>query len=363
MASSTMRLIDWDLAVVTATRVVRPGPTVSYQEAADVVAQLRELAGQAEEHVRTFTGLAVERQHEPVAVVDRPGWVRSAIGGFRFLMGPLEERLLERRGTGLGANLATAVGARVTGAQVGAILSYLASRVLGQYEVFLPPDEGEGRLTLVAPNVVQVERQLGVDPHDFRLWVCLHEVTHRTQFTAVPWLKDHMHSEIAAFIDASDLDPAAVLGRLRAAAGAVAAAARGRSEVSLLEAVQTPEPRAVRAGLTAVMSLVEGHGEFVMDGVGPEIVPSVAEIRRKFDSRRHEVGSVDRVIRRLLGLDLKMRQYAEGERFVRAVVAAVGMPGFNAVWTSPQTLPTRDEIRRPAAWVDRIHGAQKTIPA
>lgn len=355
------KLIDWDLATATAVRLVRPGPAVTREEADAVVADLRQLSTRAEEHVRAFTGLGVDREHEPVAVVDRPGWVRSAVGGFAVVLTPLTERLLEKKGAP--SALSSAVGARITGVQVGVIVSYLASRVLGQYELFLPPGEGEGRLTLVAPNVLEAERRLGVDPSDFRLWVCLHEVTHRTQFTAVPWLKDHLHREIGAFLDASDLDPSAVLRRLRGALGAVADAARGRSELSFLEAVQTPEQRVVLDRLTGVMSLVEGHGEYVMDGVGPDVVPSVAEIRRRFDQRRRASSPVDRVIRRLLGLDLKMKQYAEGERFVREVIAAVGMDGFNAVWTSPQTLPTRAEIGEPSRWLTRIHGVRGAVPA
>jgi coenzyme F420 biosynthesis associated uncharacterized protein len=355
------QLIDWELATSTGVRLVRPGPAVSPEEAAAVVADLRRLATRAEEHVRAFTGLGVDREHEPVAVVDRPGWVRSAVSGFAVVLTPLTERLLAKRGAP--SALTSAIGARITGVQVGVIVSYLASRVLGQYELFLPAGTGEGRLTLVAPNVLDVERRLGVDPHDFRLWVCLHEVTHRTQFTAVPWLKDHLQQEIGAFLDAGDLDPAAVLRRLRGAVGAVADAARGRSELSLLEAVQTPEQRVVLDRLTGVMSLLEGHGEYVMDGVGPDVVPTVAEIRRKFDERRRSSSPVDRVIRRLLGLDLKMKQYAEGERFVREVVTAVGMAGFNAVWASPQTLPKRAEISEPSRWLARIHGVRGAVPA
>src|SRR5205085_2405420 len=151
----------------------------------------------------------------PVTVVDRPGWVEANAGGFEALLEPLVQRLAERRPP---APLVQAVGSRVTGAEVGVLLAYLAGRVLGQYELFLPPGQRQseaetpaseaaersvstGRLTLVAPNIVATERALGVDPHDFRLWVCLHEVTHRTQFTAIPWLRDHLLAEITAFVD------------------------------------------------------------------------------------------------------------------------------------------------------------------
>lgn len=189
-----------------------------------------------------------------------------------------------------------AVGGKVTGVELGMLLSFLASRVLGQYETFapvsrdLPASAAGGRLLLVAPNIVHVERELEVNPHDFRLWVCLHEETHRTQFTAVPWLRDHLEGEIQTFLGATEVDPATVLERIREAAqsfaGARPDAERGDEGRSFVELVQTPEQREILGRLTAVMSLLEGHADFVMDGVGPQVVPSVAEIREKFQQRR-----------------------------------------------------------------------------
>jgi coenzyme F420 biosynthesis associated uncharacterized protein len=236
--------------------------------------------------------------------------------------------------------------------------------VLGQYELFLPPDENRdggdapaGRLTLVAPNIVMVERELGVNQHDFRRWVCLHEETHRTQFTAVPWLRGYVQEQMTEFLLASELDPAAILKRLRAAADAVAGAVRGGDDSeSLIEAIQTPRQREILDRLTAVMTLVEGHGDYVMDAVGPQVVPSVAQIRERFNARRGTAGRMERAIRRILGIDLKMKQYAQGSRFVREVVDQVGMDTFNRIWTSPQTLPTRDELATPRAWIDRVAG-------
>jgi coenzyme F420 biosynthesis associated uncharacterized protein len=346
-------MIDWDVAVATARQLMRPGPQVSWQEAHDVVDELRSLVPVAEQHVREFTKLVnVDAEAGAVAVVDRIGWVQANLEGFKILLEPLADKLAERQRPPSG--IARAVGSRVTGVQVGTILSYLGSRVLGQYELFIPADEGAGRLTLVAPNIVEVEQQLGVDPHDFRLWVTLHEVTHRTQFTAVPWLRSHFTAEVHSFVAASDLDVSALLERLKAAAGAVRGAVSGDEGLSVIEALQTPEQRAILTRLQALMSLVEGHGDYVMDGVGPAVVPTAALIRQRFQQRRAGAGPVDRLIRKLLGLDLKMRQYAEGAAFVTHVVNAVGMTGFNAVWTSPDTLPTPDEIKNPRAWVDRV---------
>ncbi|MFI1335427.1 zinc-dependent metalloprotease [Streptomyces sp. NPDC020845] len=364
-------MVDWNLAVATATRLVRPGPDVSRDEARAVVAELRRYAKSSEEHVRAFTRMAPAGgpgSDTPVLVVDRAGWIKANVAGFREVLKPLLGKMQERRGGLPGGAVLGAVGGKVTGVELGMLLSFLASRVLGQYETFAPPSRdlpassGGGRLLLVAPNVVHVERELDVAPHDFRLWVCLHEETHRTQFTAVPWLRDHIESEIQAFLGETEVDPATLLERFREAVQSLGGGRpesdgdREGSTPSIIELVQTPAQREILGRLTAVMSLLEGHADYVMDGVGPEVVPSVAEIREKFQKRRASgAGRLDQALRKLLGLDAKLRQYRDGERFVRSVVDQVGMDGFNRVWTSPNTLPTKTEISKPADWVARVH--------
>nr|WP_095873608.1 zinc-dependent metalloprotease [Streptomyces sp. TLI_235] len=383
-ASGGAGMVDWNLAVATATRLARPGPEVTREEAVKVVAELRRHALEAEEHVRGYTGLQPARLSDaeatPVLVVDRSGWVRANVAGFRTIVQPLVDRLQARRGEGAGAQVFGSIGEKATGIEVGALLAFLSTKVLGQYETFAPaelppaPDSpaglfdkprrgpeppGPGRLLLVAPNIVQVERELDVDPHDFRLWVCLHEETHRTQFSAVPWLRDHIQSEVQSFLAQTDIDPGALLERAREVVADGFPGLGGRGDGSgpqtLLEAVQSPGQREVLGRLTAVMSLLEGHADVVMDGVGPAVVPSVAEIREKFQRRRDRGASrLDVVLRRLLGMDAKLRQYQDGAVFVRGVVDRVGMAGFNRVWTSPNTLPTKEEIHDPAAWVARV---------
>ncbi|MFH8579165.1 zinc-dependent metalloprotease [Streptomyces zaomyceticus] len=371
--AGTSGMVDWNLAVATATRLVRPGPEVSRDEAREVVAELRRHAKASEEHVRAYTRMFPEGTDPrtiadtPVLVVDRAGWIRANVAGFRELLTPLLGKMQDRRASNPGSAVLGAVGGKVTGVELGMLLSFLASRILGQYETFAPATRelpaganGGGRLLLVAPNIVHVERELEVSPHDFRLWVCLHEETHRTQFTAVPWLRDHLQGEIQSFLAATDVDPGTVVERLREAAQTLAGGRpegeEGEPAPSLVELVQTPEQREILGRLTAVMSLLEGHADYVMDGVGPQVVPSVAEIREKFQQRRARGASrLDLALRKLLGLDAKLRQYRDGERFVRAVVDQVGMDGFNRVWTSPNTLPTKTEIAAPADWIARVH--------
>jgi coenzyme F420 biosynthesis associated uncharacterized protein len=346
-------LVDWDLAVRTASRLVRPGPQVSREAAAEVVGQLREFAARSTAHVARTTRLQTS-PGDNVLVVDRPGWVQANVEAFRVLLSPVVEEAVSRR-RHLPNPLVSAVGSRVTGAEVGSLLSFLASRVLGQYDAF---DSGGGRLLLVAPNVVQVERELDLDPTDFRLWVCLHEETHRVQFEATPWLRDHLLDRIRGLVGDLLGEPGAVLDRLTSGLRNLPEMLRGTdgSGAGLLDLVQTPEQRRALAEVTAVMSLLEGHADVVMDDVGPSVIRTVEEIRSKFTKRRAGRGAVDQLLRRLLGLEAKMRQYADGAKFVRGAIDSVGVDGFNAVWSAPEHLPTPEEISAPREWVRRVHG-------
>jgi coenzyme F420 biosynthesis associated uncharacterized protein len=343
-----VQFVDWDVASATAGALGKSGPRVTYEEAAAAVTELRELTDEAARHVAEYTGLTAPAA-PPVRIVDRRDWAAVNISGLREVVNPLAERLANGK---VGSNVGTAIGSRMTGVQAGTVLAYLSGRVLGQYEVF---SGDPGQLLLVAPNIVEAERKLDADPRDFRLWVCLHEVTHRTQFTAVPWLRAHFLGEVQAFVDASQFDKDQMFERVRRGVATVADATRNPdSRASVLDLVQTPAQRAVLDRLTALMTLLEGHAEFVMDGVGPEVVPSVAEIRAKFNRRRGEGNPVEKMIRRLIGIEVKMRQYAEGRRFVHKVVERVGMPAFNKIWSSPLTLPRLSELSDPDLWVARV---------
>jgi len=357
-------LVDWDLAGRTARRLQGPAPTTTRAEAAAVVAELHRAAATAVAHVEGLTGLhPVAGGPTPsVAVVDRPGWVDANNAGMAAVLDPLAGALQAKQGQPPGP-LTAAIGSRATGVQAGAVMAFLSSRVLGQYEVF----GSGGRLLLVAPNIVETERRLDVDPSDFRLWVCLHEVTHQLQFTAVPWLRPHLEQQIGDFVAATDLTPDVLRSRLADVVRTLGDAVRGGAAdddapQGLMALVSDPAQRAVLDRLTAVMSLVEGHAEYVMDGVGPEVVPSVAVLRERFAQRRKGRGPVDRVLRRLLGLEQKMQQYAEGRVFVAGAIELAGMNGFNQVWERPENLPFRDELTDPARWVARVLRSTPALP-
>jgi coenzyme F420 biosynthesis associated uncharacterized protein len=337
-------VIDWDLAVRVGSRLAGDGPTISASEAADVVAELRDDAARSTALVREHTGLVAPENTAPVLVVDRRGWIQANADAFAVALAPLVDRVTSKREPGA---MATAIGSRVTGLEVGGLLGFLGGKVLGQFDPFHDP---HGRLLLVAPNVVHVEREIGAVPGDFRLWVCLHEETHRVQFTASPWLRDHLFAQITAL--AETMDVASILddGFKR-----VSEAIRGSGQTgSIVDLVSSPEQKEILDRVTGMMSLLEGHADVVMDSVGPEVIPSVEAIRQKFDKRRKGVGTLDRVLRRLLGLDAKMAQYRDGAKFVRRVVDKAGMEQFNAVFVGPENLPSRDEIHDPDAWIKRV---------
>ncbi|MHC9295567.1 zinc-dependent metalloprotease [Mycobacterium sp. LTG2003] len=347
MSGPTMtagRAVDWDFAATVGEKLARPAPAATDYTRRQAIEQLAESARAAELPVRELTGLNEGAELPEARIVDRPEWIRAATRSMRVMTGGDDEH---KPGFITG---------RVTGAQTGAVLAFISSGILGQYDPF-GPDGGE--LLLVYPNVIAVERQLRVAPTDFRLWVCLHEVTHRVQFRANPWLADHMSQALAVLTQDAGEDIAAVVGRLaqyvRSQRNGSAADPNSAGILGLMRAVQAEPQRRALDQLLVLGTLLEGHADHVMDGVGPAVVPSVNTIRRRFDERRQrKQPPVQRVVRALLGFDAKISQYTRGKAFVDEVVSTVGMARFNTVWSNAETLPLPTEIDEPRRWIDRV---------
>lgn len=384
--------VDWQAAARVGRRLAPAPPKMTPYTERRLYAELARAAIDAEGPVREVTGLQDDGRIPPARVVDRPEWIEAAALSMRNMIvreepatdgdatdgnaadGEATDGVVaavpttepaESDRTGAAASLKSAVGALAdqvggiaAGAPTGAMLAYLSSAILGQYDPFTGPD---GTLVLVAPNVLSVERTLRVRPSDFRMWVCLHEVTHRVQFTSAPWLRDYMRDSVDVLLEPSDIPIGRLVERL---AAAVRADRNGDADgvmdggvVGLMRAIRDPEQRDALDRMMALGTLLEGHADHVMDAVGPMVVPTVVDIRSAFDNRRRAQRSpVQRVIRALLGLDAKMSQYLRGKAFVDAVVDRVGMEQFNAVWTDASTLPKWDEIEAPERWVARVLG-------
>jgi len=330
--------VDWRFAATVGQRLVRPGPLSTDYTRRQVIDELTSAALKAEPPVRDVTGLVTNGAIPAARVIDRQAWVRAAAESMRVMT----------NGSDKPQGFLTG---RVTGAQTGAVLAFVSSGILGQYDPFATAEDG--CLLLVYPNVIAVERQLQIAPSDFRLWVCLHEVTHRVQFTANRWLSGYMSQALGLLTQDAGEDIVQVLSRLAEFARNRDASAPGI--VGLVRAVQSEPQRKALDQLLVLGTLLEGHADHVMDAVGPLVVPSVATIRRRFDERRNrKQPPLQRLLRALLGLDAKLSQYTRGKAFVDHVVGRVGMERFNTVWSSPDTLPLPEEIEEPQRWIDRV---------
>ena len=344
-------ILDPKLLERTVRELVPGGPLLPQRETAEVVAQLREAAETSVDLVLDVLRLPQEQADAararaaagPVLVVDRLGWAKATGQSLRAMV---DEALPED------GRSALAAGRIPNTLETAAVMAVLSTRVLGQFDPFGggPHPAGSGRLLLVAPTVAQTEAALGVPPRDFRLWVALHESTHRLQFAAAPWLSDHLSSLLSRLLseDAALAGPAALGPLIRRLPEIL------RGEVEILDALTSPATRELLDRIVAVMSLLEGHADVVMDAVGTSVIPSLPTIRARFETRRDAGVGPGGAVGRLLGMDAKLRQYREGAAFVRAVVDAVGHEGLARVFSAPEALPEPGEIADPQLWLDRM---------
>lgn len=363
--------IDWDAARGLGAFLAPAGPVEERAALVAHVETLRRAATLAVPHVLDVTAMTpadgrdvldgpIPLSH--VVVVDRASWVRAASHGMESLLGPSAPGAEDGSGARVPAARPGPVVQAVGAAEVGGALALVATRVLGQLDPYVAAPGEPGRLLLVAPNILRVGRALDADLGPFSLWVALHEQTHALQFAAAPWLADHMRARVADLLDdvletGTELGQGGPVARVRAWTSTVRRAVGAPAGSSLGARLLTPSQRTTMAEIAAVMSLLEGHADVMMDRVGENVVPGVDRIRRAFDARRAARGGVlDTVLRQVLGLDEKLAQYTDGAAFVRGVMIRVGRRRLNAVWEHPDNLPTSRELADPAAWVRRVHG-------
>ena len=349
MGSQAARLADWDAALAIGRRVAGPGVRVLPAERARMREDFAELVPFAEERITAFTALEPEGFRSRAWVMARSEWIRANLGALQRMLEPLAGRILAKQ-PGHGAFRRKALGA-----QAGALLGYVSRRVLGQYDAFLPPDD-EGLLYFVGPNVAEVEQRFALPSRDFRLWIAIHEVTHRVQFGAAPWLRGHIREQVDRYLGTISLESRDLGHQLRRAIDEARAGAdlRGMGGLFLL---LNDEQREIVRHVQGVMSLLEGHASFVMNEVARDHVRDLARMRKALAERRRRARGVERSFQRAIGFDKKIEQYDAGERFVREAVSRSGIEGFNRVWVAPEALPSVEEIAEPATWVARVAGS------
>jgi coenzyme F420 biosynthesis associated uncharacterized protein len=341
-------MVDWSLARRVAD--LAGASEGSTNIGVDVAATARRL----EPEVAGYTGLDPQGNAPPAEVVDRAGWADANLTTFRQLLDPIADRMSDRLGRAgpIAGPLRMGAGATIA-AEAGLVVGYMSQRVLGQFELSLIQPEAPTRLLFVAPNLVKAMRELDAERDPFIDWIVLHELTHVVQFTAVPWLRDHLGKLLRAYLDTVDVQiKAGAAGGLPTMPNIQDLIARFR-DGGLIALIQTREQRDLMDKLQPVMAVLEGYSEHVMDALGATLVPGYAKLRDAMDRRRRSRSAPERLLQKLLGLDLKMRQYEQGKRFCDAVVDEVGIGGLNAVWQAPEQMPTPAELDDPAAWIRR----------
>jgi coenzyme F420 biosynthesis associated uncharacterized protein len=360
--------IDWRAAQRIGERIAGSPPEGGVQ-----AGTLEPLAHDFAKRVSGYSGLPAPSELPALEAVDRPEWIAANLRTMRPLLGPLEERVGERAGP-LGGPLRSATGF-LLGAQVGALTGVLSQRVLGQYDLALLDDSVPPRLLLLAPNLALTARNLGVDRDELVAWVAIHEITHAVQFSAAPWLREHLGGMLRELIEGLQV----TLGGRSAGAEAGKAAAENPPRpklpepgelVQLLDRVRRGELLRLTLGedrwqlverMQAAMSLIEGHAEHTMDAVGAEVLPSLPRLRSALNRRREARPLPWRVLERLLGLELKLRQYEMGRRFCDAIVADGGPRALAGAFRGPAAMPTMDELQQPDRWLRRTRARRGEV--
>jgi coenzyme F420 biosynthesis associated uncharacterized protein len=346
--------VAWDLAERVAVRVAGREPFSQSYHYESLEPDFAELTAEAEELVAAATGLRSMAGPARARVTDRAGWVRANIASFQRLLRPLTERLGDRL---VGNPVMAPVTRALAGAEVGTMLGWMATRVLGQYDLLIVEDEepeDQDIVYYVGPNVLALEKRFAFPPREFRLWLALHEVTHRTQFTGVPWLRGHFLSLVERALGDIDPDARRFLVAMRRAVDEIKAGRNPLDEGGLIALIASPKQQQALQEIGGMMSLLEGHGDVMMDRAGADRIPSAPRFGRVLRQRRAAVAGPARLLQKLVGLEAKLNQYEQGERFVHAVEAAGGPELLNRVWDDPELLPTLSEIRDPSLWIGRV---------
>jgi len=356
-------MIDWSFADRVARWTAGRTATPPGYRPDTMQRDFDEATARAEGLVAQATGLVVGTPARG-RVIDRRDWVSANIASFQRLLGPTLAKLASQKSAsplaGMAPGLARQLGGvsrGMNGTQLALVLAWMSTRVLGQYDLLLTDgvdEEEQDVVFYVGPNVAAIEKRHEFAPAQFRLWLALHEVTHRAQFMAVPWLRRYFVSLVEQGLEPLASDPAKLLDALRRAAQEIRAGHSPIKEAGLIGLVATDEQLAALQRIQALMSLLEGHGDVTMDRAGADAVPGAERFSRVLRERREQARGAAKLLQQVLGLEAKFRQYAEGEKFVRAVEDAGGRALFDRVWQGPEWLPSLAEIRGPDLWVQRV---------
>jgi coenzyme F420 biosynthesis associated uncharacterized protein len=345
--------VDWALAERVARRFAGRESLTSSYLGRSLRPDFDAVTAEAEDLVADYTGLRAPGRAS-AEVLDRAGWIAANLASMRRMLAPLTARMGER----MNRSPIAPVGRRIAGTEMGVLLGFLAQRVLGQYDLLVPEDPdadtaAADAVYYVGPNVLILEKRYAFPPRDFRRWIALHEVTHRAQFTGVPWLKGHFLELVERSLTMVDPDPRRLVQAMARAADEIRRGRNPLDDGGLVGLLASPEQRGVLAEVQSLMSLLEGHGNSVMNALGRTHVDGQERMARILHARRRARGFTG-VVHKLLGIESKMRQYEVGEAFVAAVEREGGPRAIDAAWRGPEALPTADELMDAGSWLARV---------
>jgi coenzyme F420 biosynthesis associated uncharacterized protein len=345
--------VDWQVARRVATRVAGREPFAHSYHADSLAPDFEVLTAQAEELVGQTTGLRSLAGPARARVADREMWIDANLASFQRLLRPL----LDKMDPKVGGGPFGAVTRRVGGVELGMLLGWMSTRVLGQYDLLVIEDEDVDQQDLVyyvGPNVLMMERRYAFPPREFRLWLALHEVTHRAQFTGVPWLRAHFLSLVHELLESVDPDPQRLVSALNDVLEKRRAGEDPLADGGVMGILATPEQKLALDKIGGMMSLLEGHGDVTMDRAGAGLIPNAERFGRVLRQRRQEQRRFVKLLQRLVGIQAKLQQYAQGEEFIAVVEAAGGTALLDRAFESPDNLPSIAEIREPSLWLARM---------
>jgi coenzyme F420 biosynthesis associated uncharacterized protein len=348
--------IDWALAERVAFKVAGREPFAQSYHYDSLEPDFAEFTEQAEDLVAQTTGLRSLAGPARARVTDRNGWVRANIASFQRLLRPLLTKFEAR----MTSSAMSPITRKAAGAEMGAMLGWMSTRVLGQYDLLIIEEESPEEQDLVyyvGPNVLGLEKMFAFPPREFRLWLALHEVTHRAQFTGVSWMRPHFLGLVEQSIDAVDPDPKRFVAAIDRVADAIRSGTNPLNDGGIMALVATEEQRAVLDQISGLMSLLEGHGDVTMDRAGEGLIPSAERFGRVLRQRRQNANGLQKLLQQLIGLEAKLAQYEQGERFIAAVEKVGGTTLLDHVWETPANLPSILEIRDPELWIRRLQPA------
>jgi coenzyme F420 biosynthesis associated uncharacterized protein len=349
-------LIDWDQARGIAINMNR-GQTLTAPERDRLDAYYRDLGDRCAPLVRDFTGVELPRPLEQTFAFDRVDWINANLEAFKIMFAPIEALNSENAHGSFAARLWGGVNRNIVSAEVGLMLGYLARRVLGQYDLALLGREPvtSGKLYYVEPNIHMVERALDLPGDEFRMWLALHEITHAFEFEGHDWVRPHFNALLERYFEYFKADVDTLRQGWRGMKAIVdRARSSDRGDASWIEAMMAPEQRAIFAEMQALMCIVEGYSNYVMNAVGKQLMPNFESIARKFEQRKRQRGFAEQLFARLTGLDMKLEQYRLGEEFIDRIAAEHGSGAVDRIWANAESIPTMDEIRRPEKWSARV---------